>query len=58
MWDPSWEMQNSHQKTLLGQIVSYFGHENDHILPIFMGHMQNITCILNSLENILFPMVV
>jgi hypothetical protein len=41
MWDPSWEMKNSHQKTHLGQIISYFGHENDHILLIFMGHMQN-----------------
>ena len=51
-------MKNSHQKTLLRQIISYFGHENYHILLIFMGHMQNNICILNSPENILFPMVV
>jgi hypothetical protein len=51
-------MKNSHQKTLLGHIISYFGHEKDNILLIFMGHMQNSICILNTPENILFPMAV
>jgi hypothetical protein len=58
MWDPSGEMKNSHQKTLLGQIISYIGHENDHILLILMGHMQNNIRISNSLEKILFPIMV
>jgi hypothetical protein len=50
--------ENFAQNTLLRQIISYYGHENDHILLIFMGHMQNNICILNSPENIPFPMVV
>ena len=57
MLDPSWEMKESHQKSLFGQNISYFGSENDHILLIFMGHMQNNICILSSSENICFLMV-
>ena len=57
IWDPSWETKNFHQKARLGLIISYFGSENDHILLIFMGHMQNDICISNSPENILSLMV-
>ena len=57
MFDPSQEEPFFQQITCVGQFISYFGLENYLFLLIFMGHIQNNICIMNSPENIPFLMV-